>query len=223
MSAGRGSSPYPSCGEITDEERVHALVSEALQELRETFEFGHTGRLGQPLDGRAFHGVENALQVFHRFLEEIGQRPDADIGAAAAVTQGFHEFRLGPLQARGLGPDMREIAVRREKPHRPGARDDRDLRIVVIGHEDAGALVVLRAEHEHLPLAPRVPDKVRQERLGVVIPQLGRRAQPARIGVCTPGEPGAARREKVGMHRRAQPARQPRLEILEQVVEAVKH
>jgi hypothetical protein len=124
--------------EVAHEERVHPLVLQALQELREPLQIDHARRLGQALDRRAFHGVEDALQVFHRLFEEIGQRPDPDIGAAAAVAQDLDELRLRPLQSRCLGPDVREIPVRREQAHGPGPGDDRDLRIVVIGHEGAG-------------------------------------------------------------------------------------
>jgi hypothetical protein len=183
--------------------------SQALQELREPVEIDHARRFGQPLDRRAFHGVEDALQVFHRLFEEIGQCPDPDIGAAAAVAQGLDELRLRALQARRLRPDVREIPVRREQAHRPGPGDDRDLRIVVIGHEGTGALVVLRPEHEHLSFAPRVPDQVRQKRLGVVVAQFGRCAEAAGIGVRPSGEACAARREEIGVHGGPQPPRQP--------------
>jgi hypothetical protein len=38
------------------------------------------------------------LQVFHRLLQEIGERPDADVGAAAAVAQDLDELGFRPLQ-----------------------------------------------------------------------------------------------------------------------------
>jgi hypothetical protein len=43
--------------EVAHEERVHPLVLQALQELRETLQIDHARRFRQSLNGRTFHGV----------------------------------------------------------------------------------------------------------------------------------------------------------------------
>ena len=146
--------------EIAHQIGVHALVFQVLQELAKAFQVHHARRLCQTPGNFSANVIDDGLQRFHRGIDEIRQRPDPYPRLGKVRTQGNQMFAFDLLQSRRFGAQIGKIAVRLKQRNGPGTRNDRDLRMRILGNIPTYRLCVTGTELKTLLFAARVPDQI---------------------------------------------------------------